>query len=146
MLAIVDPARHAGPLGEQHPPEHVEDAARHVAGEQRLAPGDLRPAEPDPVAEEAQDQVPAERAERVEERQDDEGRDQPDDVEVDALVLDLRPLVDDGEDEEAEDDDRDAELDREADALAARRPGADPRAGLADPVQKWLVVSHAVAP
>ena len=53
---------------------------------------------------------------------------------MDALVLDLRPLVDDGEDEEAEDDDRDAELDREADALAARRPGAEAGAGFAEPM------------
>ena len=103
-----DAPRHPRPLGEQDPAEHVEDAAGDVAGEQRLAPGDLGPADADPVAEEAEDQVPAEGAERVEERQDDEGRDQPEDVEVDALVLDLRPLVDDGENQEAEDDERDA--------------------------------------
>ena len=125
-------ARHPGALGEQHPAQHVEDAAGHVAGQQRLAPGDLRPARPELVAEEAQDQVPADRVERVEDRQDDEGRDQPEDVEVHPLVLDLGPLVDDGEDEEAEDEDRDAELDREPHALAARRLGSEFRPGLAD--------------
>ena len=61
--------RHPGPLGEQQAAEHVEDAARHVAGQQRLAPGDLGLHEADPVTEEAQDQVPAERAEDVEDRQ-----------------------------------------------------------------------------
>ena len=51
---------------------------------------------------------------------------------MDALVLDLGPLVDHGEDEEAEDEDRDAELDRQPHAFAARRLGAEFRAGLAD--------------
>ncbi len=77
-----DPPRHPGPLGEQNAAEDVEDAARHVAGEQRLAPGDLGLDEADPVAEEAQDQVPAQRAERVEDRQHHERRDQPEDVEA----------------------------------------------------------------
>ncbi len=114
------PAGHPSPFGEQHPAQHVEDAAGHVTRQQGLSPGDLRPPDAKPVAEEAQDQVPAERVERVEDRQDDESRDQPEDVEVDALVLDLGPLVDDGEDEEAEDEDGDAELEGEADPLAAR--------------------------
>ena len=105
-----DPARHPRSLGEQNPAEDVEDAAGDVAREHRLPPGDLRPSGADPVAEEAQDQVPAERAQHEEDGQDGEGRDQPDDVEVDALLLDLRPLVDDREDEEAEDQQRDPEL------------------------------------
>ena len=53
---------------------------------------------------------------------------------MDALVLDLRPLVDHGEDEEAEDDEGDAELDRQPHALAARGPGSEFRPGLADAV------------
>src|SRR5680860_1244298 len=32
-----DPPRHTRPLREQHPPQHVEDAARHVAGQPLLA-------------------------------------------------------------------------------------------------------------
>ena len=53
---------------------------------------------------------------------------------MDPLVLDLRPLTDDGEDEEAEDEHRDTELQRQAQPFAARRPGADPRARIAYPV------------
>ena len=130
-----DPARDTRPLGQQHPAENVEDAARDVAGEERLAPGDLGPADPDPVAEEAEDQVPAEGAERVVDREDYERRDQPEDVEMDALVLDLRPLVDDGEDEEAEYDQGEAELDRQPDPFALGRFRSEPGAGLADPVK-----------
>src|SRR5262249_48727972 len=71
------PARDAGALGEQQAPEHVEDASGDVAGKERLAPYDLGPPRPDPVAEEAQDQVPAERAQRVVDQQDDDRRGQP---------------------------------------------------------------------
>ena len=56
--------------------------------------------------------------------------------------LDLRPLVDDGEDEEAEDQDGEADLEGEADPAAARRAGPELRSGLADPVQKWLAALH----
>ena len=66
-------------------------------------------------------------------------------MEVDAFVLDLRPLVDDGEDEEAEDEHGEAELQGEAYPAAARRAGAEPRAGLTDPVQKWLAPLHVSA-
>ena len=137
-----DPPRHPGPLGEQHPPEHVEDAAGHVARQQRLAPGDLGAPEPDRVAEEAQDQVPAEGAEHEEGGQDDHRRDQPADVEVDAFALDLRPLVDDGEDEEAEDEHGEPDLQRQAHAAAARRAGPEPSPGLADSVEEWLAALH----
>jgi hypothetical protein len=54
---------------------------------------------------------------------------------MDALVLDLRPLVDDREDEEAEDDEREPELDRQSDPLAAGRLRSEPGAGFADPVK-----------
>jgi len=46
--------------------------------------------------------------------------------------LELGPLVDHREDEEAEDDEGDAELDRQAHAFAARRLGSEFRPGLAD--------------
>ena len=36
----------------------------------------------------------------------------------------------------------DAELDRKAEALAARRAGPEPGPGLADAVQKWLALLH----
>jgi hypothetical protein len=128
------PARHTDPLGEQHPAEHVEDATGHVAGEDRLPPGDLRLAGAHPVSEAAQEQVPGERAEREVEQQDDDRRDQPEHVEVDALVLDLRPLADHGQDQEAEDHEHDSELDRQPHLPVARRPGAEPGARLAYPV------------
>ena len=80
---------------------------------------DLRPPEPDPVAEEAQRQVPAVGAEDEEDRQDDDRRHQPADVEVNPLVLDLRPLVDHREHQEAEDQHGKADLEGEADFAAA---------------------------
>ena len=61
---------------------------------------------------------------------------------MNAFALDLRPLVDDGEDQEAEDDRREADLEGEADAAAARRTGPEPRSGLAHAVQEWLAALH----
>jgi thiamine-monophosphate kinase len=61
---------------------------------------------------------------------------------VDPLALDLRPLVDHGQDQEAEDQDGEADLEGEADTAAARRAGAETCAGLADPVQEWLAALH----
>ena len=61
---------------------------------------------------------------------------------MDALVLDLRPLVDHGQDQEAEDQDGKAELDGEANFATARRARPEPRACLADPVQEWLAALH----
>ena len=61
---------------------------------------------------------------------------------MDPLVLDLAPLVDDREDEEAEDDDGEAELQRQPHALAARWAGADLGPSLSDAVQKWLALRH----
>ena len=58
------------------------------------------------------------------------------------FALDLRPLVDDGEDEEAEDDHGEAELERKPQPAAARRLGPEPRPGLTDPVQEWLRSLH----
>ena len=138
-------SRDPRPLGEEDPAEHVEDAARDVAGEQGLPPGDLGPAHADPVAEEAEDQIPAEGAERVVDQQHDERRDQPEDVEVDPFVLDFRPIVDDRQDQEAEDHDRQPELDREPDPLAARRAGAEPGPGFADPMKYWAPFLHAAS-
>ena len=129
-----DAPRHPGPLRQQHPPEHVEDAARHVARQERLAPGDLRPPEADPVAEAAQDQVPAEGGEDEVEDEDDQRRDQPEDVEMHAFALDLRPLVDDGEDEEAEDENREADLQSKPHPLAAG--GLVPKLAPASP-SRW---------
>ena len=65
---------------------------------------------------------------------------------MDALVLDLGPLADDGQHEEAEDEQRDAELQGKAQPLAARGPGAEPRARLAYPVQEWWPGFHEAAP
>jgi hypothetical protein len=61
---------------------------------------------------------------------------------MDPLVLDLRPLVDDREDEEAEDHDREADLEGETHLAAAGRLFADARYGLAYPVQEWLAALH----
>jgi hypothetical protein len=52
-----------------------------------------------------------------------------------AFVPDLRPLLDDRQDEEAEDQDREPELDREPDPLAPRRLGPEPGACFADSVK-----------
>ena len=144
MLATVVPPRDAQPLGEKHPAEHVENAAGHVAGEQRLPPGHLRLADPDLVAEGAQGQVPAEGAEHIEDGQREEGGDQPEHVEMDALGLDLRPLADHRQHQEAEDEQRDSELDRELHPLAARRPGAESGARVAYPVQEWSAGFHEI--
>jgi hypothetical protein len=102
--------------------------------EQRLPPGDLGAAKPDRVAEKAQDEVPAKCAQGKEERQDDDRRDQPGEVEVNAFALDLRPLVDDREDEKAEDQDNQADLKGEANPAAARRARPEPRSRLAYPM------------
>ena len=76
------------------------------------------------------------------------------DVEVDALVLDLRPLVDDGEDEEAEDEDRRCRAGspgaRACCAAAACRPAPRPRrcgaevAGCAPHRRRTLVMPRSV--
>jgi hypothetical protein len=63
-------------------------------------------------------------------------------VEVDAFALDLRPLVDDGEDQEAEDEHGKADLEGEADPTTAGRARPELGSGLADPVQKWLAALH----
>jgi hypothetical protein len=63
-------------------------------------------------------------------------------VEVDAFALDLRPLVDDGEDQEAEDEHGKADLEGEADPATAGRARSELGSGLADPVQKWLAALH----
>src|SRR6185436_1262566 len=60
-------------------------------------------------------------------------------MEVDTLVLDLRPLADHGQNEEAEDENGNAELQRQAHSFAARRPGPYPCPQLADPVQEGLL-------
>ena len=141
-----DAPRHPRPLGEQHAPQHVEDAARHITRQERLAPGDLRPSEADPIAEAAQDQVPAEGGEGEVEDEEHQSRQQPEDVEVHALALDLRPLVDDGEDQEAEDDDGEADLQRKAHPLAAGWLGADTGPCISQPMEEWLPSRHSSQP
>ena len=54
----------------------------------------------------------------------------------------LAPLVDDGEDEEAEDEDRDPQLQGDSQRPAAGRPAADPGTQLPEAVQKWLTALH----
>ena len=137
-----DPARDPRFFGEQDPAQHVEDAAGDVARQQRLPPGDLGAAEPEPVAEEAQGEVPAIGAEDEEERQDHDRRDQPADVEMDTLVLDLRPLVDDREDEEPEDQQGETDLEGEPDFAAARGLPPELRSSLAYSVKEWLAALH----
>ena len=61
---------------------------------------------------------------------------------MDAFALDLRPLVDDGEDEEAEDEHGQADLQGQANPAASRRLGPELRPRLAEPVQKWLAPIH----
>ena len=58
---------------------------------------------------------------------------------MNSLVLDLRPLTYDREDEEAEDEHREAELESEAHALATRRAGPHLGAQLADAVKEGLL-------
>jgi hypothetical protein len=61
---------------------------------------------------------------------------------VNPFALDLRPLVDDGENQEAEDEDGEADLEGEANSATARRARSEPRPRLTDPVQKWLAALH----
>jgi thiamine-monophosphate kinase len=63
-------------------------------------------------------------------------------VEVDAFALDLRPLVDDGQNQEAEDDHGEADLKGEANTSAARWARSEPCSGLADPMKEWLATIH----
>jgi hypothetical protein len=67
-------------------------------------------------------------------------------VEVHAFVLDLRPLIDDGQDEEAEDDDRETDLQRKAHALAARGFGPEFRPCFTEPMEEWLPSLHSHSP
>ena len=62
---------------------------------------------------------------------------------MDAFALDLRPLVDDGQDEEAEDDDGEPDLQREAHPFAAGRSGPESRACFAESVEEWWPFLHA---
>ena len=61
---------------------------------------------------------------------------------MDAFALDLRPLVDDGEDEEAEDDDGEPDLQGEAHPFAAGWLGPESRPCFTDPVEEWLPSLH----
>ena len=61
---------------------------------------------------------------------------------MNAFVLNLRPLVDDGEDEEAEDQRREPDLQGEPDFAAARGLFPEPGSDLADAVQEWLAALH----
>jgi hypothetical protein len=63
-----------------------------------------------------------------------------------AFVLDLRPLVDDGEDEEAENHDREADLQSKAYALASRGLGPDLGPCVTEPVEEWLLSLHSPSP
>ena len=61
---------------------------------------------------------------------------------MDPFALDLRPLVDDGEDEEAEDDYREPDLQGEPHPFAAGWLGPELRPCVTDPVEEWLLSLH----
>ena len=123
-------------LGHDHAGQHEEDAARDVADQQRLGPDLLGLAGGDRRSHELEDQAPDAGAEGVVDEHREDRRQQPDQVELDALLPQLGPLGDDREDEESEDQEGESALEDELGRALLGRLLADRGAEMAHSVEE----------
>jgi len=129
-------AGNPGPLGQQDPCNDEQDGPGYVSDQHRLGVGPLGFAGPDPTTHPGEDQAPGRPGQDEVDAQHRDRRDQPEHLERDSGAFDLRPLGDDGRDQEAEDQQGEKRPQGEANGAPPRGTAPESGRNRADPFEE----------